>query len=425
MKNHPISRLSFALILVGVCMFPAQSADSARVGSYDFSYFLSGDARAKPVQVFDDGRNTYFQFRAGEAVPAIFSAPNGVPQLLVPTQEGPYVRVPEMHGRFLLQVGRAQANVVHAGAEQRPDAPPVAVVGANGLTVPYAGGAVPGGGRLVASLEPVPMDLSAPQALDRNSYATPTKGDQVYWSERSSRAEHSIGFARSAWLLSRDAQRAVLRVAQDAAPSARFTVVGRDDDSYKEGLERARAEAIRNALVKAGIDSGRISVQTGVMKAGQKGPMWESTLIVETPQAAPVMQMAPAPRAPTSVNPALASNVESLVRAGVLDRAQAEALLARYRPAAEPVTKVAPVVRSFAMRKSDESIDKMLQRWAQDAGWKVLWQGAPAIRITGDADIDRPDFIQAADLVVKQVNAAGYRLKATAYSNNVLQIVGE
>lgn len=426
MKNTSLSRLVWALFLVGMCSVPAQSADSARVGAYDFSYFLSGDARAKPVQVFDDGRNTYFQFRAGEAVPAIFSARNGVPQLLVPTQEGPYVRVAEMHGRFVLQVGRAQANVVHGGAEPRVDAPPITSIAGNGMAHPYAGGAAPAGGRLVASLEPVPMDLGPAQAVNRNSYATPVKGDKVFWPERTTQVEHSVGFARSAWVLSREALRSVNRIAQDAAPTARFTVIGRDDDSYKEGLERARADAIRSALMKAGIAPERITVQTGVMKAGDEGPLWDSTVVVQTSQTAPPMHLAPAAPAPVAAsNPAVADNIVALVRSGVLNEAQAQALLARYRPAAAPAPQPVAPPRSFAMRKTDESIERMLQRWAKDSGWKLVWQSAPSIRITGDAEVDRTDFLQAADLVVKQVNAAGYHVKATAYSNNVLQIVGE
>ena len=77
------------------------------------------------------------------------------------------------------------------------------------------------------------------------------------------------------------------------------------------------------------------------------------------------------------------------------------------------------------MLKTDESIQRMLERWGKDAGWRVVWEGAPLVPIVGDARVDRPDFLQAAEFVVKQAKAAGYHLKATAYSNQVLQILGE
>src|SRR5690349_20063420 len=123
-----ISRAAVVLFTGGLCSL-AQGTGAPVVGRYDFDYLLGGDQRARPVQVFDDGRNTYFQVRAGEAVPAIFALRSGVPELVVPAQEGPYVRVPQVHGRLLLQVGRAQAHVIHGGASvEVPDTPPVSAV---------------------------------------------------------------------------------------------------------------------------------------------------------------------------------------------------------------------------------------------------------------------------------------------------------
>ena len=40
-----------------------------RIGGYNFSYDMTGDNRVRPIQVFDDGRDTFFQFRAGDPVP--------------------------------------------------------------------------------------------------------------------------------------------------------------------------------------------------------------------------------------------------------------------------------------------------------------------------------------------------------------------
>ena len=429
MKNLSYSRLALALLVVGVCSVPARSADSARVGAYDFGYLFSGDARAKPVQVFDDGRNTYFQFRAGEAVPAIFAARSGAPQLVVPTQEGPYVRVPEVHGRFVLQYGRAQANVIHAGAE-RPDAPPVTAVAANGMTTPFTGqGAVGAGGTLVASLAPVQMSMGDEQALDRNSYATPVKGDKVYWPERSEQIEHSIGFVRGGYVLSRDAQRAVTAIAHRSAPSSRFTVIGRDDDSYKEGLERARADALREALVKAGISGDRITVRTGVAQAGHKGKLWDSTLLVDSQQQAPAMRTAPAAPAYAqgpAANPAVASNIDALVRSGVLDSSQGAALLARYQPV--PPRPVAPPVievpeGGWTISAADKTVSGAVKRWARGLRYQVVWDAPPQMDapIAGDARLEGQNLSEALDHLVRGLNEKGYALEVTIYANRVIR----
>lgn len=428
MQNPTFSRLAVALFVVGLCSVPARGADSARVGSYDFGYLLSGDARAKPVNVFDDGRNTYFQFRAGEAVPAIFAAHAGVPQLVVPTQEGPYVRVAEVHGRFVLQVGRAQANVIHAGAE-RPDAPAITAVAPTGMTSPFTGeGTVPAGGRLVASLTPVPMAMGDEQALDRNSYATPVKGDKVYWAQRTEQVEHSVGFVRGGYVLSRDAQRAVVSIARRAPPSARFTVIGRDDDSYKEGLERARADAMRDALVKAGIPGDHITVRSGVAQTDHKGKLWNSTLIVETQQQAPAMKVAPQnpvlAQGPGS-NPAVVSNIDALVRSGVLDKSQAAALLARYQPA--PRVSAPPPVEmpegGFRISATDKTVSGAVRRWAQALRYRVVWDAplqmdAP---IAGDAPLDGQNIAEALDHLVRGLNEKGYALEVTIYANRVIR----
>ena len=430
-----ISRTAVGLFVAGMCSL-APAAGAPAVGRYDFDYLLGGEQRARPVQVFDDGRNTYFQFRAGEPVPAIFALRSGVPELVVPAHEGPYVRVPQVHGQFLLQVGRAQAQVVHGGAS-RADAPPVSALAASGMTQPYRpAGALPAGGRLVASIAPVGLATGSEQALDRNSYATPARGDRVYWPERSEPVEHSIGFARGAYLLSRDAQRFIARIAARAAPASTFSVIGRDDDSYKEGLERARAEAIRDALVKAGIGGERITLRTGVMKPGAKGRLWGSTLLVQTPQHAPAMQPAAAAALATgsslaarrAVNPAVAGNIEALVRYGVLDRAQAQALLARSQaavPAAQSPSAAASdsLAGGFTLSAADRTVSQAVRRWAQSLQYELVWN-APAqldAPIIGEAMLRGQTLTEAMDQLLRGLREKGYALEVTIYANRVIR----
>lgn len=394
MKAIRLARFLLALLVACISVMPARGADPARVGAYDFGYLLSGDARAKPVQVFDDGRDTYFQFRAGEPMPAIFAARNGAPQLLVPTQEGPYVRVPQVHGRFVLQVGRAQANVVH-GSGERPDAPALTAVAGNGMTTPYTGSGSPGaGGRLVASLSPVAIALDPDDtALDRHSHATPLKGDRVYWPERSEQAEHAIGFPRGGYVLSREAQKALAAIVARAAPAARFTVIGRDDDSYKEGLERARAQALRDALVKSGIAGDRISVRTGVAKAGREN-LWESTVVVQTPEHAPAMT----PAAPRDQQPA-----------------------PRVSTTAAPAPEVPD--GGFTLSLADKTVSGAVRRWAEALKYQVVWD-APAqldAPIAGEARLPVQNLREALNHLVRGLLEKGYALEVTIYANRVIR----
>lgn len=411
-----------------VMLVPAVGADSARVGAYDFEYLTSGDDRARPVQVFDDGRNTYFQFRAGAPVPAIFSTRDSGPNLVVPAQEGPYVRVAEVHGHFLLQVGRSQAHVVHARGT-RASAPEVRAVEPSGVSHPYTGG-TPAGAQIVASLAPV--RLNAPDtALDRNSYATPTKGDQVFWTERhGEEKEYDVPFVRGVSVLG-PAGRRIVSSLDRAGSGAFFTVIGRDDDTYKEGLDEARAAAIRDALVKAGVPSDRITTKAGVMRKGGGSTNWDATVVVRTRSAEPTMRIAPA--VPPGADPMVVQNVEALVRAGVLHRDAASVLLRR---AGGAPTAAAPVPApqellvprgGFTLAASDKTVQGAVRRWAIALKYQVVWD-APAqldAPISGDGLIQAENLKDALDGLVRGLQAKGYVLEVTIYANRVVRFTSK
>jgi type IV secretory pathway VirB9-like protein len=59
--------VAFALASGGV----APSSVAADLKDFDFKYDLDGDRAAQPVQVFDDGHHTYFQFRSNVGLPVI------------------------------------------------------------------------------------------------------------------------------------------------------------------------------------------------------------------------------------------------------------------------------------------------------------------------------------------------------------------
>lgn len=410
-----LSRLSLALIFGGLAIFPAAGADSARVGSYDFSYVASGDTRARPVQVFDDGRSTFFQFRAGDSVPAIFSHRTGVPQLLVPVHEGPYIKVPEIHGRFVLQVGRAQANVLHSGGA-REDAPPLTVVSGAGLATPYQGGPVAPDSRLVASLTPVGAGRAADVAAHRNSYATPHKGDAVQWVEpEPKREEVSVWFGRGSAVLSPEARRAIASAAK-AGAGGRFVVIGRDDDTLKEGLDRLRSDNLVAALSKEGVDPSRVVSRVGV--AGTpRGKTWPSTIYVEVER--PVVAAA-------TRSDSIRTNLQELVKAGVLKPDQAHAIAAHH--GAGRVAAAAPPVESprggFTLTAADKTVQGSIRRWAAATNYQIVWDVPSGLdaAVHGDAVIPGNTMQEALERLLAGLKDKGYALDATVFSNRVIRL---
>ena len=421
-------KLKFTKMAAAVCIVllnanAASGSSGQLVGSYDFAYATSGSLRASPVQVFDDGRNTYFQFRAGEAIPAIFTQQNGTMQLLVPLHEGPYVKVEQVHGQFVLQLGRAQAMVVH-GAGTRLDAPSLQAVAPNGMTTAYHGGEVRPGTRVVASLAPAAPAL-VDDALERNSYATPTRGDRVGWVMPEKRVqEHVVWFAKGSHTLGPMGRKLVQGLARSTSASARFVVMGRDDESLKEGLEQARADAMRDALVASGVSRDRISTKIGIAGKRDKN-LWESNIRVEVESEALVSASRASPSQPATND--ARGNIQSLIRSGVLTLDQGNALLARGGASAATSTQVAPQVDvppgGFRMVAADKTVQTTVRRWATSVNYSVVWE-VPAeldAQVAGDAVVQAGSIKEAVERLLASLRQAGYSLDATFYSNRVIR----
>lgn len=434
MKIGKLAALSgLCALVLGVTPSVLGSA-AQRVGQYDFTYFTSGEQRATPVQVFDDGKSTYFQFRAGEAIPAIFNNKDGKVSLLVPYFEGPYIRVQETSGRFTLQLGRAQAQVVYGGAG-RDDAPAIEAVNRNGLRTAYTGGGYPANAnvKLIASLGPT-LSFMSNDALEANSYATPAKGDRVTWKESETEvSERQVYFVTGTAALGPQAKRALSNMSAQVKGATSITIIGRDDSSEKEGLEKARAENLRDALVKMGIGAERITVKLGVM-GSPKDKLWPSDIRIE--RVVPTAIARPT-EAQADKSAHVQVNVENLVRAGVLTREQGLAILRKGADAradvavASAAAPQAPVnlevpPSGFDFKAGDKTIAGTIRRWAGATNFQVVWDAAPSVDapVTGDAVIAAASMKEALDKVVTALQRKGYDIQATVYSNRVVRFTG-
>jgi hypothetical protein len=91
----------------------AQSRAAVR---YDFAWRLTGDRQVAPLQVFDDGTRTWLQFRAGQAVPAIFAGTEGGEIAVTYTQRNPYVVLDGKWPTLFMRGGSLQARADYLGA---------------------------------------------------------------------------------------------------------------------------------------------------------------------------------------------------------------------------------------------------------------------------------------------------------------------
>ncbi len=384
-----------------------------RVGQYDFSYFTSGDQRATPVQVFDDGKSTYFQFRAGDGIPAIFSNKDGRVGLLVPNFDGPYLHVAQTAGRFTLQLGRAQAQVVYGGGG-REDTPPIDAVNRNGMRTAYTGMGYPTNAnvKLLASLGTT-LALKSSDALESNSYATPVKGDRVNWKEsETENTTQQVYFPLGSPKLTAQALKLLQATASDFKGATSITIVGRDDSSEKEGLEKARAVAIREALLKLGVSSERIAVKSGVM-GSPRDKLWPSDIRLE--RVVPTSIARPSDSAEVRKGKDIRSE---------LDSATPLASVSGSTPSPSKPMDVPPT--GFDLKASDKTVAGAIRRWAGATNYQVVWEAPPSAdaQITGDVVIAATNMKDALDKVVPALQRKGYDIQATLYSNRVIRFSG-
>ncbi|GAB1835086.1 TrbG/VirB9 family P-type conjugative transfer protein [Achromobacter xylosoxidans] len=98
-------------------------ASGVAVPGFRFDWLLSGDPAVAPMQVFDDGRETWLQFAPGQAIPAIFGVDADGERVVPYVRRDPYVVLAGnwdslwfRGGRLLARARRAPAGGLDQGA---------------------------------------------------------------------------------------------------------------------------------------------------------------------------------------------------------------------------------------------------------------------------------------------------------------------
>ena len=382
-----MTRISRTLAAVGavalMIVSSAAEAIQAKVGDYDFLYLTSGDARVKPAQVFDNGKETWFEFRPLQSTPAIFGEINGRTEVLIPTADGPYMKVGVVSGKFTFAFDKLQATAVYGGVG-RGDAPEIMAVTKSGMASTYKGQyPVDPDVKLISNLVVQP---SVPAVdIQTNSYATPTKGDRVAWTQSEAEVvDLPIYFAKGSAVLSNQGRKALELILDRSKSASSILVVGRDDDSHKDLLGEQRTSALKAALIEAGVDESRIKTLTGQM-AEPVGKLWPSNIRLEyevqKPMVHPEEVAAKQPDAPAD---------------------------------------------GFTFKAADQRVSNTVRRWSAAMNYQVIWD-APADL---DAPVTGPGLIYAASMkealskLMVGLKKSGYDLQITIYSNRVIRFTG-
>lgn len=95
---------------------PDWAAQPLPAARYDFDWRLSGDRQVAPLQVFDNGSQTWLQFAPGQALPAIFADSGGVERPVPYTRREPYAVLDGKWPALVLRGGRLRARADYMGA---------------------------------------------------------------------------------------------------------------------------------------------------------------------------------------------------------------------------------------------------------------------------------------------------------------------
>jgi len=358
------SKLISACLALLLCIFTSIAAYAGP--RFNFAYRITGEIDLKPVQAFDDGAQTFLLMK-GSVVPAVFVDAEGKSLMLQVKQRGQYLVIPAIATGITVKFGRLSAKVTYTSTDR-----PRTVIADDALMRQFSFDVETSAGALDSRSTSNPPTYGATKPLIGDS-------DVGGFIDRDS----LIPFAKGKSTLSKEASIKVMRAltSEESGHAAKVVVTGRDDQVNVEGLGDARAIAIRDFMIAAGVPLDRIVMKHGAARDSDTKIV--NSDLVMTWKAKPVS----GPKATTS----------------------AETIL----------------ISKWSVKAADGDVKNMLQRWADDAGWRLVWQNAPEIKITGDAELSRDGFVSAADYVLVQSRSRGYRIKAKAFNNKVLVVSGD
>ena len=372
----------FIHIFVGLAMaasITSAMATSDHVGRYDFSYGVQADIRVRPIQVFDDGVSTYFQFKPMESLPAIFRVASGGPVILTLQPDGPYLRADGVGGEYLIRLGSATGRITYTRPGRFMATPAPKTVDPSAWTPR---------GRAEMPLSTA-MEAKSAVALEANSYATPAKGDRVTWeSSQVVIDETAIEFEANSAKLNAGAVRKLKRLAQGLSGDYLIRVTGRDDGELKEGVDKARSKAIRDFLIAHGAYANRIKMDVG--SPVKDGKSWLSHVVVERREVTALSRPAPA-----------------------IEQAAAAAPI--------PAPAEAPA-DGFRLLASDVTLSGALKRWAAATNYQVAWEIDVDPPLNADGALPATTMQQAMESLAADMRAKTYDVEITIYANRVIRI---
>lgn len=353
-------------IAIAVLAISAGLASAEVTDTYNFKYAAEGQKSLLPVQVFDDGKQTIFQFRPGQRVPAIFIEQDGGWTHTSLTPDGAYYTLPKTSRAFKLKIGYAEASIKYTGMDR-------------GSSAGIAKGSV-----------------------ENRGFATAAKGDEFAWSEDLDIGEQSVVFIKKSAKVTVASSKQFAVLARKLANAKTIEVYGysgTSDESFGDNdLGRRRVDAIVNSLTSFGVDRAKIKTGVSIYGAsdaggGEIGARVEYSISKIEPPKKTVAQ-------PT-----------------ITERVKTE------RVKTGEVSTIGKQL--YRIERGDKTILDVIKRWGRNSGWEVIGVNFPNINLeeSVDQEIAYSTFLDAVEKMKEGLKRKGYtKVDGRAYMDNVIEI---
>jgi outer membrane protein OmpA-like peptidoglycan-associated protein len=377
MKFFSIAALVIATTFIGFALANTTATPTPKT-SFDFNYEIGGDEGTVPVQVFDDGERTYFQFRETlKLLPIIFKVGVDGQREQVPFERrSPYVIVNDISKRYYLSNGVGQSSIEYVGARAVNPPRPLTIEAAVAKVAEALQPSV---------AAPAKVAAASPAPVQTLPLASPTgEAKTVY---------RDIVFPKGANVIPRSMESDLDAVGSDLKKAVGVVVYARTDRGGTLALRDQRGAAIKRALVSRGVPDSAITVIADPeIREDAEGGGFVSSLFIKLPPtparpAQVAMTPAPAPMpsyvAPAAVaqkpaqpdaasHPKVLAATEDLLRQGLVTPEMATQILMRLKDATPTEG-----YRIWEIRQSDRDLRSVLTTWVRQAGWSELVWNTP------------------------------------------------
>lgn len=421
--------LAIAFSSIAGCATASPVPENKVADQYDFDYMVQSSS-INIVQVFDDGKNTFFQFAPDARVPAIFADTGDGFKFTDMEMFGPYIKVPFTSKRFMLKINNAIARVAYVGEKDKETSAPSIRNFKSSLqpsfdTTPhkstneFIGGAW---GR----------DTKQVTNLNNYSYSDRMRGDTLEWTEiPSAMPEKQLQFRFGTTRISGFNPKQFHAMAKTFSGAVRIELTGFDDSSEKENLGKERVDAVANALAAAGISRDVIRTKTSrsVVTGSSKGEVLG--VIITAYKANRYLPV------PDMYEKNLSKAVANKTDGNKIQEMAADVKFEKSTPVQEKndFIKINDVhvvsnekskeVIVWDLKVADVNVQNLFARWAKNSGYEVVFNGFPVIPVNGDSSFESKDIFTAIDYVISQSKIAGFEAPTPKlYTDNVI-VFGE